>query len=311
MKIAFQMEPMDQSVRDRTNSLAFIQEANKRGYDVYHYEPQTVQVFNGGVTAWAARVSVNLTEDQFYSLERYEQTDLTNFDIVWMRNHPPFDTNYLTYTYLLEILRDKYDVYVTNNPKSVRDVTEKISIFNFEEFIPATLVSRDKGLIKAFLEKHKTIILKPLYHYGSIGITKTSVMDDVEDALNTYPEPLMIQEFLPGIRDGKKRVLLFDGEISGAIIRKPKPGEYLTPSDTQDLPCELTQDEVKLCATVGAFVKDQNIDLAGLDLVDSKLIEINVTCVGGILELNKVYGGHHEVRLWDVIERKLAAFRSR
>ena len=308
MKVAFQMEPMEESDKERTNALLMMQEACERGYEVFHYLPETLVLSNNGVKAKIAPVTVNLQEKKFYQLGEYHNTDLRKMNIIFMRNHPPFDTKYLTWTYILEELV-KLGVYVTNDPVTIRNFSEKFSIFDLKQHLPATIVTRCLNEAKEFLQTYKNIIVKPLYYYSSKGVIKTRSIDEISLQFEKYPEALMFQQFIPEISKGKTRVLLFDSEVHGAITRIPEEGDFLTPLDSQDLLHNLTDEEMKVCKDVAKITKKYDLDLVGLDLIGTKVIEINVTCVGGMLELNKVTNDHCEKPFWDMIERKYKTFK--
>jgi glutathione synthase len=305
MKIAFQMESLEDSERGITSSLYMIEEACRRGYEVYHYVPEDLSLDNNGVFAKAARVHVDMDKEKYYELGPYEHTGLTKFTAVFLRQHPPFDMMYVTTTYMLDRLQEA-GVFVSNDPSSVRTYQEKISIFDFPEHIVPTLVSRDMSAIAAFFDAHKDIIIKPLYYYSSKGVIRTSRLQDAKEHLKIYPEPLMFQKYIPEIAQGRKRVLYMNGEIVGVRIRVPFEGEYLTPSDAPDYASELLPEEKPLCEKIGAYIKERGLHFVGIDLVGPYLIEINTTCTGGIPRFTDIYGINYAAKFWDMIEDVLS-----
>jgi glutathione synthase len=309
MKIAFQMEGLEYSDPEATNSLILIAEANSRGHSVFHYLPESLSIDNAAVYAEAASVSVDLSQKEYYRLGDYSKVDLTKFDVVFMRQHPPFDINYITATFILDKLTEQ-GVFVTNNPFWIRNTPEKLSIYDFKEYMPPTLVSQNLKFIKEFLEQHKDIIIKPLHDYFGNGIVRTSSMDEVKKQMEHYKQPLMFQSFLQEIKDGNKRIVLFDGEIIGGRRTIPKSGEFNTHQNGRDSSYNPNEYEIALCRTVGKVLKNRGIDFAGLDIIGKFLVEINVTCVGSLMDINKLDETRYEKLLWDIIEKKVGSIRN-
>lgn len=310
MKVAFQMQALEDANPKVTNSLLFMQEANKRGYEVYHLKQDSLSIDNNGVYAMAARTTIDLENDDFFQHEPYERVDLTTFDIVFMRQLPPVDMGYITNTYILDYLKSK-GVYVTNDPSGIRDVPEKLSIFNFPEYIPPTLVSSDIEEIEAFLSIHEEIVVKPLYLFTSKDIIRTKSIDDVREMLGRTDEKLMVQRFLPGIAKGKKRAVIVFGEFWAAFARVPNKGEFLTPLDAPDLVTELTEKEKEICTKVGQYATQNGLNFIGLDLIDSYLIEINNTSPAGLITPNLIYNKNYEVAYWDQLEQHARNFKTK
>ncbi len=309
MKIAFQMEGLEYSDPESTNSLLLIAEANNRGHSVFHYLPESLSIDNNSIYAEAASVTVDLSRKEYYKLGDYCKVDLAKFDVVFMRQHPPFDINYVTMTFILDKLQEK-GVFVTNNPFWIRNTPEKFSIYDFKEYMPPTLVSRNLKFIEEFLEQHKDILIKPLYDYGGYGIIRTSSMDTVAKHLEHYQQPLMFQRFLQEIKDGNKRIILFDGEIIAACLTMPASGEFNTHENGVDSSYKPNEYEILLCEKLGKILKDRGLHFVGIDIIGKYITEINVTCTGTIVRLNKMDNTKYEKLLLDLIEKKVSNFRN-
>ncbi|GJL85705.1 MAG: glutathione synthetase [Micavibrio sp.] len=305
MKIAFQMESPADSDRELSASLLLMQEACSRGYKVFHYLPEHLSLdHKGAITAYAAPVSVDLSKDQYYELGDYDAVDLAGFDVVFLRQDPPFDMGYITTTYILERLKDQ-GVLVTNDPFWIRNTPDKLFIFDFKKHMPPTLISGDMIAIKKFFTAHKDVVIKPLYSFHGHGITRSSDVNDAEAELKKYGEPLMFQPFLKEVKEGNKRVVLFDGEIVGALNTIPPDGEFRIYRDSIDEAYELSEQERILCKKIGSVMKERDIHFAGVDFIGPYLTEANVGSVGSLARLNKIYNKKFESMLWDVIERKI------
>ncbi|MCF8496127.1 MAG: glutathione synthase [Alphaproteobacteria bacterium] len=300
------MEALETQPGLTTSSAYLMQEARLRGYEVFHYLPQDISLEDGRVYAWAAPVKVDLSKDPYYELGPYAKTDLGDFSVVWLRQHPPFDMAYITSTYILEALRDQ-GVLVSNDPATVRNLNDKFIIFKFPEIIPPTLVTKNPQAAVDFLVLHGEIVVKPLYLYTSKDVIRTASVETLRAELEASAEPLMLQRFIPEISGGKKRINLIDGEIAPSIVRIPDEGDFLTPAHVPDLPYEPTASEIAMCQEIGVFCQENGLHWAGIDLVGSSLIEVNVTCPGGLDRFNKVHNIRFEACLWDAIEKRLRA----
>ncbi len=304
MKVAFQMEHMSETVKGDNHSLLIIQEACKRGFDVYHYHPDTVTMSNDGVFAKIAPLNVDLTQDEYFKLGEYSKQDLSTMDVIWFRQNPPFDMCYVTNTFMLDFLKDK-GVLVSNNPFWIRNMPDKLSIFDYPDYLPPSLVTRDLDEVSNFLDIHKDIVIKPLYSFHGHGVVRTSVLSEAEVELSKYPEPLLFQPFLPQISEGNRRIVLFDGEIVGALktINKDE-NEFRIYRDSVDVACTPTKKELELCQKLSGLFKERGLHFIGVDFIGPYLMEINTGSIGSLLRLNEIYGECFEAKLWDVIEHK-------
>lgn len=312
MKIAFQMEPMAETLAGKNNTLRMMEEACVRGHDVYHYEPETLSMDKGGLYALLSKTYVDQSKTPHYEQQTHTRQKLNDFDVVFFRQDPPVDMAYVTNTYLLERLK-KDRVVLVNDPFWIRNMADKISIFDFPDHIPPTLISRSLEEMSVFFDTYKDIVVKPLYGFHGHGIFRTRDLADVEKALQDQKpdacEPLMLQPFLPEIKDGNKRIVFFDGEIVGALRTiVPDPDkEFRIYRDSIDEIYTPTKDEEALCKKIGALLKERGLLFVGIDLIGSYLTEINVGSVGSIVRLDELYQGNFSVRLFDIIEKKVKA----
>lgn len=312
MKIAFQMEPLRESQRGFTNSLFFIEEACKRGYEVWQFEPEALSLSNHNVTAVAHRVWVNQSKEEYYTLGKGERLALDEMDVIFMRNHPPFDMKYISATYMLEGLCDK--VLFVNNPYWVRNCPEKLFPFEFPEFIPPTLISRDIEAIKEFRAEHKDIILKPPYEYYATGVMHLPPDDENFEAIISFmklrsSDPIIVQRYIPEVKEGRVRVFFFDGEPVTARKVIYRSHVLNDESHWKQLAHDLTKKERKASDALGPILRERGLLFAGVDFIGDYLIEINITCPGGLDLHNDLYGERFEAKLWDVIEQKLSLMR--
>ena len=309
MKIAFQMEPIEEAKRDFSNSLLLIQEAGRRGYEVFHYVPEKLTLLHDKVVAQAAPVHVDLSQEQYYELGPYEELDLTRCDIVFMRQEPSPNINYITATYMLDVLRS-YGVFVTNVPSGIRNTPEKLSVFDFPDYLPPTIVSRDAEAVKSFFVQHGDLIAKPLYSFYGHGIARLTSEEQVEDYLRGTDEYFLFQKFLPEVAEGNKRIVLFDGEVVCAKNSIPPQGSFNTHDGYTDVAFELSDYEREMCKKVGKVMKERGLHYVGLDVIGKYITEINVTCPGSLREMYHMEGSmdsKYEAKIFDIIEAKVKA----
>jgi glutathione synthase len=310
LAIGIQMDDLTALNFTADNTLLLAAAAEQRGHTIYLYQPQQLSWQPGLLSAPVRRLSGLSLPTARHMLNQPERMDLSSLDVILLRQEPPFDMRYITSTYLLELISDK--VMVVNDPKAVRDAPEKILTQRFPDFIPPTLISRDTGEIDAFREAHRDIIFKPLYGYGSRGVARIRQDDEnyyslLETFLATTPEPLIIQKYLPEVRAGDRRIVLFDGEIVGIFARIPATGDIRATrrAGATLAPASLTARENEICAALKPYLQQQNLLFAGIDVIGGYLTEINVTSPAGVSQLNQVYGGNHEAGFWPLVEARL------
>jgi glutathione synthase len=304
------MDPIEEADINADSTFLLAVEAEARGYRLYHYGPQDLSFMGGLVTARARPLNVRPQLGNHYTLGAHEVIDLGEVDVILMRQDPPFDMSYITATHLLDHIHP--DTLVVNDPASVRNAPEKLFATLFPDLMPPTLITRDPLAIKGFRDAHEDIIIKPLYGNGGAGVFHVPPGDDNLNALiemfaSISREPLMVQAYLSDVRKGDKRIILIDGEPAGAINRVPPEGDVRANMHTggTPLPSKLTNQEIKICQTIGPELKRRGLILTGIDVIGNYLTEINVTSPTGIQEINRFDGVKLEAQLWDVIEARL------
>lgn len=306
-KVAFQMDPPATLNVKSDTTLMLAEEAQKRGYDCYYYTPDDLSWRGGEVLATLRPMDVDTEHRQFCELGDGSLTALSDFDVVWMRQDPPFDLSYITATYLLEQLPKSVRVF--NDPKGVRESPEKLVPLNFMQFMPPTLISRDINAIKAFAEDHKIIVAKPLYGYGGRSVYKFAVDDaniltHLEQWKEQSREPLMWQAYLPEVSKEERRIILIDGEVASVFGRIPPEGSIRSNLRIGGKPvaASLTRQQEKICKTISPYLKQHGLLLVGLDVIGDYLTEINVTSPTGLRAVEKLYKENLAATIWDRIE---------
>ncbi len=292
---------------DSDTSFVLGLEAQKRGHNLYYYMPESLSLKNGEVFADVQKITLRREKDNHFSLSESELIKLETMDVVLIRQDPPYDMKYLTYTYMLDKIHPK--TLVVNNPAEVRNCPEKLFVTNFKEFTPPTLISADIKALAAFATEQGEIVLKPLYAHGGADVFK--IDGDLEEAANNliakYKTPIIAQKFIKGVSKGDKRIILIDGEVAGAINRVPQDGSILSnlvQGGTGEK-TTLTDREKQICEVLKPHLKKRGLILAGIDVIDGYLTEINVTSPTGVQAINRLDNVCLEADVWDVIESKL------
>ncbi|SHH31785.1 glutathione synthase [Cognatishimia maritima] len=311
MKIAFQMDPIDAVDIRADSSFRLAEEAQARGHDLFYYSPDQLAYEEGVITARGQDMVVRREQGNHVDLGPMKKVDLKDFDVIWLRQDPPFDMHYITSTHLLDRLKD--DVLVVNDPFWVRNYPEKLLVLDFQDLTPPTTIARDLETIKAFKAKHQDVILKPLYGNGGAGVFRLDANDRNLSSLHELftgfsREPLIVQKFLPDVSNGDKRVILVDGEPVGAINRVPAAGETRSNMHVGGRPEKigLTERDLEICAAIGPLLKEKGQVFVGIDVIGDYLTEINVTSPTGIQELERFDGVNIAEKIWQAIEAKLA-----
>lgn len=267
---------------------------------------------NDRLTAVAHPVTVQRVSGDHFTKGDPVRLDLgRDIDVVLMRQDPPFHMGYITATHLLE--RIEHETLVVNNPRSVRNAPEKVMVLDYRRFMPPTLVTRSVDEVRAFQAEHGAVVVKPIHGNGGKAIFRVPAEGDNLSALfevfnQTWPEPHMVQPFLPEVAQGDKRIVLIDGEVAGAINRKPGEGEFrsnLAVGGSAEA-TELTARELEICAAMGPELKRLGLIFVGIDVIGGQwLTEINVTSPTGILAIDRFNGTDTPGRIWDAIEARL------
>jgi len=309
--VAIQMDPIHSVNIDGDSTFVLALEAQARGHALYHYLPRHLSLKDGRVTAKGQRLEVRREHGRHHTLGPLETIELAAVDVILMRQDPPFDMGYITATHILEHLKDT--TLVVNDPVSVRNAPEKLFATHFSGLMPPTLVSSDRDEIISFRKDHGEIILKPLFGNGGAGVFHLRSEDDNLNALlemftTFYREPIMVQRYIPAVREGDKRIILIDGEAAGAVMRVPAAGEARANLHVggQAIKAELTRREREICGALGPVLKDQGLIFVGIDVIGEYLTEINVTSPTGIQEIDRFDGINIEAMIWDRIEAKVA-----
>ncbi len=312
MKIAFQMDPIQSVDINADSSFRLAEEAQARGHELFFYSPDKLAYEEGVITARGQTMTVRREQGNHVDLGPEERVELRDFDVVWLRQDPPFDMHYITATHLLDRLMP--ETLVVNDPFWVRNYPEKLLVLDFPDLTPPTTVARDLDTIKAFKAKHKDVILKPLYGNGGAGVFRLDANDrnltSLHELFSSFSrEPLIVQKFLPDVSNGDKRVILVDGEPVGAINRVPAAGETRSNMHVGGRPekIELSARDREICEAIGPLLREKGQVFVGIDVIGDYLTEINVTSPTGIQELERFDGINVAEKIWEVIEAKRAA----
>jgi len=311
LKIAFQMDPIENVNITGDSSFRLALEAQARGHELFYYTPDQLAFESGVVTARGWPLEVRRDADDFYTLGEKQKVNLADFDVVWLRQDPPFDMGYITSTHLLDMIHPK--TLVVNDPFWVRNYPEKLLVLGFEGLTPPTTIARDLETIKAFKDEHKDIILKPLYGNGGAGVFRLGPDDKNLTSLHELftginNEPLIAQKFLPDVSNGDKRIILVDGAPVGAINRVPAKGETRSNMHVGGRPEKvgMTKRDLEICAEIGPLLKEKGQIFVGIDVIGDYLTEINLTSPTGIQELERFDGTNVAALIWDAIEAKIS-----
>ena len=312
LNVALQMDHIGSVNINGDSTFRIALEAQARGHSLFFYTPDRLAFVEGRITARGWPVDLRREIGNHVSFGAETEVDLADFDVVWLRQDPPFDMGYITTTHLLDMIHPK--TLVVNDPFWVRNCPEKLLVLQFPNLIPPTAIARDLATIKAFKARHGDIILKPLYGNGGAGVFRLDANDRNLSSLyelftSMSREPLIVQKFLPDVAKGDKRIILVDGEAIGAINRVPQAGETRSNMHVGGRPEKigLTARDVEICAAIGPTLREKGQVFVGIDVIGDYLTEINVTSPTGIQELERFDGTNAAAAIWAVIEAKRAA----
>jgi glutathione synthase len=311
VKVAIQMDPIGPINIDADSTFRIAEEAQARGHKLFYYTPDRLFYREGSVFARGWPLEVRRVKGDHYSLGDEAEVDLSTFDVVWLRQDPPFDMGYITTTHILDRIHPK--TLVVNDPFWVRNYPEKLLVLDFPDLTPPTLIARDLDTIRAFKATHGDIILKPLYGNGGAGVFRLGPQDRNLASLHELfsginREPLIAQKFLPAVSKGDKRIILVDGEPVGAINRVPAEGETRSNMHVGGRPEKigLTDRDREICARIGPLLREKGQVFVGIDVIGDWLTEINVTSPTGIQELERFDGTNIAEKIWLAIEARRA-----
>ena len=306
LNIAFQMDHIETLSISGDTTFALCLEAQKRGHKIFHYTPDQLTYKNGKVTSLIEPLKVMDDEGKHFNLGGPFETDFTDIDFVLMRQEPPFNMHYITYTHILEHLPE--NVRVINNPVSVRNAPEKLLVAFFKDLMPETLISLNADSVLKFQKIHKDIVLKPLYGKGGEGIIRLQenedIVGEVKNFIKDQDEPIMVQPFLPEVKYGDKRIIILDGEPVGCLNRIPAKGEFRSNLGVGGIPklSELSESDIKICDAIKPTLKEMNLVFVGIDVIGKFLTEINVTCPTGVRQIKNLGGPDIPEMFWRYAE---------
>ena len=307
LKIAVQMNPIEGVNIETDTTFMLMLEAQTRGHGLWVYAPERLSLDDGRVVARGRALNIRAVAGDHHRLGETELRDLTEFDVVLMRQDPPFDMAYITATYLLERIHPR--TLVVNDPTEVRNAPEKLLVTTFPALQPPTLISSDAEALHDFHARHGDIVLKPLYGGAGSGVVKLVAGDPNLDALLELHamigrEAVIAQKFIPAVSSGDKRILIVDGEPVGAINRIPAEGQVRSnlARGGRAEAVELTSRDLEICAAIGPELGRRGLLFVGIDVIGDYLTEINVTSPTGAQQLKRFGGVDAAARLWDRIE---------
>ncbi len=311
LRVAIQMDPIGPININADSTFRLAEEAQARGHELFYYTPDRLAFQEGRITARGWPLTVRRVKGDHFSLGEEVEVDLSTFDVVWLRQDPPFDMGYITTTHLLDML--KPGVLVVNDPFWVRNYPEKLLVLRFGDLTPPTAVARDLATLRAFRARHGDIILKPLYGNGGAGVFKLVTGDGNLNSLHEMftginREPLIVQKYLPAVTKGDKRIILVDGEPVGAINRVPAEGETRSNLHVggRAESVALTDRDREICAKIGPLLREKDQIFVGIDVIGDWLTEINLTSPTGIQELERFDGINVAEKIWQAIEARRA-----
>ncbi len=301
LSVAIQMDPIEGINIDADSTFALALEGQSRGHALWHYLPADLTFAHGVVRARGRRLTVQRVKGAHATLGPFETLELAKFDVVLMRQDPPFDMAYITATHILEHI----------HPKHVRNAPEKLFVTHFPDLMPPTVITSSRAEIDAFRELHGDIIMKPLFGNGGAGVFHIRPDDDNINALLEMftarsREPIIVQRYLPEIRQGDKRVVLIDGVAAGGVTRVPAKGEARANLHVggRAEKTTLTPREREICTRIGPALKERGLLFVGIDVIGDYLTEINVTSPTGIQEISRFDGTNLAGLIWDAIEAR-------
>jgi glutathione synthase len=311
LKVALQMDPVGPINIDADSTFRIGLEAQARGHSLFYYTPDRLAYREGRVVARGWPITLRRERGNHFTLGPEAEADLSGFDVVWLRQDPPFDMGYITTTHILERIHP--GTLVVNDPFWVRNYPEKLLVLDFPHLTPPTLIARALATIRAFKHEHGDIILKPLYGNGGAGVFRLDPNDRNLASLHELftgisREPLIAQKYVPDVAKGDKRIILVDGEPVGAINRIPAEGETRSNMHVGGRPEKvgLTGRDREICAAIGPTLRDKGQIFVGIDVIGRWLTEINVTSPTGIQELERFDGTNAAAAIWQAIEARRA-----
>lgn len=312
IKVAFQMDALKDLNFNGDTTYIFMQEAYKRGLEVYFYNPKSLSWIEGIVVARLSKVTnvLDITEIEYGEIPIEHESEiivnLEEMDFIFLRQDPPFDMAYITNTFLLEKIKDK--VKIVNDPTSVRNSPEKLLVTEFYEFMPKTIITSNYDEIYNFVQTKGRAVIKPLYGNAGSDVFflqkgDFNLKSIIHYFLSTFREQIMVQEFLENVKYGDKRIILINGELAGGFARIPEEGEIRSNlavgGSAKDAP--LTQRDLEICKAIAPRLKELGLFFVGIDVIDGHMTEINVTSPTGLRSIINMYGENLAIKAWDIL----------
>ncbi len=309
LRVAFQMDPIESVDISADSSFRIALEAQVRGHEVHVFTPDKLVFREGRVLAGTRAVTLQPVLGAHVAFGPQGLRDLATFDVVWLRQDPPFDMSYITTTHLLDLIHPR--TLVVNDPFWVRNYPEKLLVLQFPDLTPPTMIARDLAAIRTFKAEHGDVILKPLYGNGGAGVFRLDPNDRNLASLHELftgisREPLIVQKYLPAVTKGDKRIILVDGEPIGAINRVPAEGETRSNMHVGGRPEKigLSARDREICAAIGPILREKGQIFVGIDVIGDWLTEINLTSPTGLQELERFDGTNGAALIWQAIEAR-------
>jgi glutathione synthase len=310
LRVACQMDPIERIDIRGDSTFAILLEAQKRGHELFYYTPPDLSLHGDKLLARGQTLKVADKLGAHYATSDKRVEDLSQMDVVLLRQDPPFDMAYVTTTHLLERIHPK--TLVVNDPAHVRNAPEKIFVLDFLDLMPPTIVTRSLDDVQAFRREMGDVIIKPLYGNGGAAIFRLGPEDTNTAALvelfqTVFREPFMVQQYRPEVKEGDKRIILVDGVFAGAINRVPQAGETRSNLHVGGTakPTELTEREKEICDRLGPELKKRGLLFTGIDVIGPYLTEINVTSPTGIRQVKEFGGADIAALIWDAVENRV------
>jgi glutathione synthase len=309
LAVAVQMDPIERINIRGDSTFALLLEAQARGHKLAYYTPDRLAQLGDRVFATVKALKVTDREGSHFALGEERRAELTDFDVVLLRQDPPFDLAYIATTHLLERIQPK--TLVVNDPANVRNAPEKVFVTLFPDLMPPTIITRDLEEIRKFRAEHGDIVMKPLYGCGGAAVFRLAREDpnfgSLYDLFATmFKEPWVVQLYLPAVTKGDKRIILIDGEFAGAVNRVPQPDDLRSNMVRGGAAqaTDLTPREREICTRLGPALRERGLLFVGIDVIDGYLTEINVTSPTGIRAVKRLGGPDIAAMIWEKIEKR-------
>lgn len=316
LNIALQMDPPETINIEKDSTFVMGLEAQKRGHKLSYYNPSTLKLENGAVTASCSKLSFRRKKGAHFTLEKFEDIDLKTFDIILMRHDYNDPMNYNAVTHILDHVAQ--DTLILNDPKGTRESPEKILITHYPDLAPPTLITRSLKDIKTFLQKHEDLIIKPLNGFGGKDIYHIKKNDDNLQAVyemlcRLHTDPFVVQKFIPEVKQGDKRIIVVEGEPIAALLRVPPENSARANLAVggQAALANITDRDREICSILKPELIKRGLVFVGLDVIGDYVTEINPKSPTGLQQIYKLQGIKCEEAIWDAFEARYEKWKSR